>query len=103
MKGDPKMIKRKLFILALVLAIASSLLLVGIASAHNAGHIILKDGTCVNVGSSKESPDVSDSNPNLNTTTDPGQLDLIPGPGDQYGARFAADQGKSRVLPGACP
>ena len=97
------MFKQKLWVIALVLAIASSLLIVGVVFAHNAGHIFLSDGTCVNVGSSKESPDVSDSNPNLNTTTDPGQLDLIPGPGDQYGARFAADQGNSRVLPGACP
>ena len=97
------MIKRKLFIIALVLAIASSLLIVGIAAAHNAGHIFLPDGTCLSVGSFKESPDVSDSNPNLNATTDPGRLDLIPGPGDQYGARYAADQGKTSILPGACP
>ena len=101
--GDNKMFKRKLFVMALVIAIASSLLIVGVASAHNAGHIIFPDGTCLNVGSLKEAPYVSESNPNLNTTTDPGQLDLIPGSGDQYGARYAAIQGNTPILPGECP
>ena len=90
-------------IIALLITLLASPMTVSVASAHNAGHIITPDGQCVNVGSLKESPDVSDSNPNLNTTTDPGQLDLIPGPGDQYGARFAANQGNSAILPGPCP
>jgi hypothetical protein len=102
-KGDNKMFKRKLVMMALVLAIVSSLLIVGIASAHNAGHIILPDGTCLNVGSLKEAPYVSESNPHLNTSTDPGKLDLIPGSGDQYGARFAATRGNTLILPGECP
>ena len=97
------MLKRRFFVIALALAITTSLLVVGIASAHNAGHIMLPDGTCLNVGSLKEAPFVSESNPHLNTTTDPGRLDLIPGRGDQYGARFAAEQGNSRVEPGECP
>lgn len=90
-------------VIALLVTLLASLMTVSVVSAHNAGHIITPDGQCHNVGSLKESPDVSDSNPNLNTTTDPGRLDLIPGPGDQYGARFAANQGNSAVLPGACP
>jgi hypothetical protein len=71
-----------------------------VALAHNAGHIILPDGRCMNVGSLKDAPIVGDGNPNQLAN---GQLDLIPGSGDQYGARFAADQGSSAVLPGECP
>jgi hypothetical protein len=71
-----------------VLALSSS-----VALAHNAGHVILPSGECVNVGSQKEAPLVG---------PDKQQLDLIPGPGDQYGARYAADQGNSKVLPGEC-
>lgn len=97
------MFKRKLFVMALILAVLSSLLIAGIASAHNAGHIILPDGTCLNVGSLKPAPFVSESNPHVNTTTDPGRLDLIPGRGDQYGARFAAERGNTPILPGECP
>jgi hypothetical protein len=65
------------------------------ASAHNAGYVITGNGTCQEVGSGKEAPLVPEQNPNRNAAT--GQLDLIPGPGDQYGARFAADQGNSAV------
>jgi hypothetical protein len=82
----------------------------GVALAHNAGHIILPDGTCHNVGSGKDAPYVSENNPHYhepdpNDPNDPnvGRLDLKDGPGDQYGARYAADQGNSRVRPGDCP
>ena len=75
----------------------------GVASAHNSGHLIRPDGTCVDVGSSKEAPLVGAGNPNQSPGFNPaGQLDLIPGPGDQYGARFAADH-SPRLLPGPCP
>jgi len=69
------------------------------AFAHNAGHIIRPDGSCVNVGSFNSGPFVPEQNPNQNTTpgTDYGRLDLEAGRGDQYGARFAADQGSSQV------
>jgi hypothetical protein len=87
-------------VIALLIALLSSLMPVGAALAHNAGHIILPDGQCLNVGSLKEAPMVGDGNPNQLPN---GQLDLIPGSGDQYGARFAADQGQSAVLPGECP
>jgi len=65
------------------LLISSSLLVVGIVSAHNAGYIIFPDGTCLNVGSLQEALYVPESNPNRNSD---GQFDLIPGSGDQYGA-----------------
>ena len=87
---------------ALVLAIAAAAALGSTAGAHNAGHVILGDGRCIDVGSGNAAPLVSAENPHVNTTTDPGRLDLEPGSGDQYGARFAADQGGSAVLPRWC-
>jgi len=75
----------------------------GLASAHNAAHFFRPDGTCVNVGSNREAPFVGAGNPNQSPGFNPdGQLDLNPGPGDQYGARFAADH-SPRLLPGPCP
>ena len=71
------------------------------ASAHNAGHIILPSGECLNVGgnNSVSLPDSAQAYTNAN-----GERDLIPGtPGDEIGARFAAEQGNSRVLPRPCP
>ena len=70
------------------------------ASAHTAGHIIFPDGRCLEVGSNKEAPVVGEPAPGDLAT---GQLDLIPGSGDQYGARFAANQGNTPILPGNCP
>jgi len=62
------------------------------ATAHNAGHVFLPSGACVEIGSSKESP---------------GDLDLIPEtpdpPFDEYGASFAAFQGRTPIIPGPCP
>ena len=87
---------------ALAIAVACAAILASTAGAHNAGHVILHDGTCIDVGSGNPGPFVSPNNPHINTTTDPGRLDLEPGNGDQYGARFAADQGQSAVLPRFC-
>src|SRR5512146_639546 len=87
---------------AMLAGLVAALAAAAPVSAHNAGHVILPDGSCVDVGSGKNAPYVSPSNPNVNTTTDPGRLDLEPGSGDQYGARFAADQGDSAVLPKFC-
>lgn len=61
------------------------------ALAHNAGWVLLPNGECVNVGSGFHNSHV----------------DLIEGPGDQYGTRYAAVQGNSRVSvpatnPGDC-
>jgi hypothetical protein len=74
-------------------------------SAHNAGNIVFPDGNCLDVGSGNSGPFVAESNPHYHEGSDVDQdrLDLIDGPGDQYGARFAATRGNSRVLPGACP
>ncbi len=67
---------------------------VGVASAHNAGHVITQNGDCVNVGAGNRVY-VPEQNPNRNSK---GELDLIPGdPRDEFGARFAAEQGNSRV------
>lgn len=74
-------------------------------SAHNAGHIMFPDGRCLNVGSGKDAPLVGPGAPQNAL----GQLDLIYDPkngidtSDQYGARFAATRGNSRLLPGDCP
>jgi hypothetical protein len=77
----------------------------GVAVAHNAGHVVLPDGTCLNVGSGKAGPFVAENNPHYHDAPDQdqGRLDLIAGPGDQYGARFAATRGNSEVLPAECP
>ena len=74
------------------------------ASAHNAGHIYI-DGRCLEVGSSKEAPFVGQGAPQNSL----GQLDLIYDPTngvdvtDHYGARWAAIQGNTPILPGNCP
>ncbi|HWQ22819.1 MAG TPA: hypothetical protein VNK94_01785 [Gaiellaceae bacterium] len=76
-------------------AAALALLAASPAGAHNAGCVQTGNGKWVFVGSNKEAPLVPEQNPNRNAET--GQLDLQPGRGDQYGARFAADQGNSAV------
>jgi hypothetical protein len=87
--------KLALFVAVLLAAIGAPS-----ASAHNAGHIVLPDGRCLEVGSNKEAPIVAGPAPG---DLPSGQLDLIAGPGDQYGARFAATQGNTPILPGNCP
>jgi hypothetical protein len=97
--------KQRVSIAAAASGLAALALAAGPVEAHNAAHIILRDGTCLEVGSFKEAPIVGAGNPNHSpgSNNQPGQLDLIPGNGDQYGARYAADQGNSRLLPGPCP
>jgi hypothetical protein len=77
---------------ACCVATAASALAAMPAAAHNAGHVFLPSGTCVGIGSSKDSP---------------GDLDLIPEtpdpPFDEYGASFAAFQGRTPIIPGPCP
>lgn len=73
----------------------AGLVLVLPAGAHNAGHFILPDGTCHQVGSFTEAPLVGQ---------DKTPLDLIPTtPQDEYGTSLAAFQGNTPILPGGCP
>jgi hypothetical protein len=71
------------------------------ANAHNAGCVQTGTGEWVFVGSGKGGPLVPEQNPMRNVegpASDLGRLDLQPeNRGDQYGARFAADQGNSAV------
>ena len=70
------------------------------ASAHNAGHVNLPSGECLNVGSNKSVLLPGSAQAHTNAA---GERDLIPGTsGDEIGARFAAEQGNSRVLPRPC-
>ena len=77
------------------------------ATAHNAGCVQTGNGEWVFVGSNNRGPFVPEQNPHYHAAADAdqGRLDLQEGPGDQYGARFAADQGMSAVerpLPTLC-
>lgn len=86
--------------IALILAAALMALTSASVAAHNAGCVQTGSGEWVFVGSNKESPAVPEQNPN--SSHDPVRggnfLDLQPdGPGDQFGARSAADQGNSAV------
>jgi hypothetical protein len=83
--------------------LASTLLTMGAGAvaAHNAGCVLTGNGEYTFVGSNKESPTVPEQNPSssYDSRTDRIVLDLQPEtPGsDQYGARYAADQGHSAV------
>lgn len=96
--------QRRSPIVVLVSGLGALALGVGPAGAHNAAHFYLPDGTCHEVGSNKDAPIVGAGNPNQSpgSNNQPGQLDLIPGNGDQYGARWAAEN-SPRLLPGNCP
>ena len=80
--------RMKQLVIALVVA-AILALSTSVALAHNAGHIHLPTGECVDVGSGKHAHN-------------PDQQDKIPGPGDQYGARWAAEQGNTPIWPRHC-
>ena len=66
------------------------------ASAHNRAHIILPDGTCMIVGSEKSVTMPDGTFHDLRPET-PWEV------ADEIGTSFAADEGNSRLLKGACP
>ena len=83
--------RTKRLVVGIVVAgiIAFQGLIGGVALAHNAGHIHLPSGECQDVGSGKHAHN-------------PEQQDKIPGPGDQYGARYAAEQGNTPIFARHC-
>jgi hypothetical protein len=82
------MIKSRLMLIVMAVILAL-MVVVGSAMAHNAGHIHLPTGECVDVGSGKHAHN-------------PEQQDHIPGPGDQYGARYAAEMGNTPIWARHC-
>ncbi len=66
-----------------------------VALAHNAAHIHLPNGDCMDVGSGKHAhnPEQQDKDP----STPPSSTG-----GDEFGARHAATQGNSRIYPRFC-
>lgn len=78
-----------------VLAMALALMLAPAAAAHNRAHIILPSGKCFIVGSEKS----------VTLPQTGAFLDLRPEtqPQDEIGTAYAADEGNSAVLKGACP
>jgi hypothetical protein len=91
---------------ALLVTVALMALTASAVAGHNAGCVETGSGRVVTVGSGKPSPEVAEQNPR--SSDDPPRqgnfLDLTPDTtGDQYGARYAADQGNSAVgRPGTC-
>lgn len=86
----------------LVVAILGAALLVPApAFAHNAAHQLLPTGECQNSGAGNvvQLPPASNT-PHKDSS---GALDMIPGPGDQFGARFAVTRGNTPLLAGHCP
>lgn len=88
----------------LKLAIITGLVAVALAlpapvSAHNAAHKFKPSGECLSVaaGNTVQLP------PTANAPQNNGELDLIPGSGDQFGARFAVTRGNTPLLAGHCP
>lgn len=83
--------RRRIFMLGLAVLVVLAALTIraNLALAHNAGHIHLPTGECVDVGSG-------------NHTAEPEHQDKIDGPGDQYGARWAAEQDGTPIYPRHC-
>ena len=79
---------------AVLLVGATEMAFSNAASAHNRAHIILPSGDCIIVGSEKSV-----------ALPDGTLLDLRPEtfPADEFGAAFAAEEGKSRIEKGPCP
>lgn len=83
-----KRIKQIVIVLTVALVIGVLVIPNAVAWAHNAGHIHVPNGKCVDVGSGKHAPTENQ--------------DKIPGPGDQYGARWAAELANTPIWPRHC-
>lgn len=81
------MLNRRRLTAAAATAILATAGLASAASGHNAGHVHLPTGECLDVGSGKH---------NANADRYPDT------PGDEYGARWAADQGNTVLYPRFC-
>ena len=83
--------KRVTIVFAGLLAVVG---LPAIATAHNAGHLFLPDGTCQLIGSGHEAPLVGQ---------DRTQLDLVPEtpnpPFDEIGVSFVGHDGRTPIFP----
>lgn len=87
--------KRPLVLFGTIVAVLAIPLM---AAAHNAGHIFLPDGTCLEIGSFKNAPLVGQ---------DRTRLDLVPEtpypPFDEIGVSFVGHWQRTDILPGPCP
>jgi hypothetical protein len=87
--------KRTLTALAVAAAVLATPF---VAAAHNAGHFILPDGTCHEIGSFKHGPLVG---------PDKTRLDLVPQtpspPFDEFGVSFVGFFQRNDIRPGPCP
>jgi hypothetical protein len=64
-------------------------------SAHNLGHIFLRDGRCLEIASAHEGPLIG---------VDKEQLDLVPGtPQDEFGVSYVGVTRDTPIFPGRCP
>jgi hypothetical protein len=82
-------------VVVVFVGVLSVVLIPVLAAAHNAGHLFLPDGTCLQVGSFREAPIVG---------PDGVQLDLVPEtPQDEYGVSFVGKSGQTPIFPGPCP
>ena len=82
-------------VIAVFLGVVAVMALPMVATAHNAGHIFLPDGTCQLLGSFRSAPLVGQ---------DRTQLDLAPEtpnpPFDEIGVSFVGHNGGTPILPG---
>jgi hypothetical protein len=93
--------KKLLFTVALGAGLSVATIFPVPANAHNSGHVFLPSGECIEVGGNNSVGLPDNAQAYTNTA---GERDLIPGTsGDEIGARFAAEQGNSRVQPRGCP
>ena len=94
--------RNRISLVVTISALAIVWLAPGVASAHNSGHLIRPDSSCVDVGSQRDAPFVGAGNPNQSPASTRPDSPPDPRPRHQYGARFAADH-SPRLLPGPCP